>query len=86
MKIMGCFVNQYQLLKYKPWEHTPDNAWNNLEQCVDTYKTCWMNFLCSDYGKALGLELKLQNLNVSVKLFCSPQTKRWGNRPPFLAT
>ena len=68
-KNYGLFC-KYQLLKYKPWRHKPDNAWNNLEQCDDTYKTCWMNFLCSDCGKALvpDWEIKLENLKTSVKL------------------
>ena len=65
----GLFC-KYQLLNCTTWEHTPDNAWNNLEQCDDTYKTCWINFLCSDCAKALvpDWEIKLQNLNASVKL------------------
>ena len=48
----GLFC-KYQLLKYKPWEHTPDDAWNNAEQCSETFKTRWMNFLCSNNGKAV---------------------------------
>ena len=46
----GLFC-KYELLKYKPWQHKPDNAWDNLEQCDETYKTCWMNFLSSHCGK-----------------------------------
>ena len=65
----GLFC-KYQLLKYKPWEHTPDDAWNNAEQCNETFKTCWMNFLCSNNGKAVvpDWEIKLQTLKASIKL------------------
>jgi len=27
----GLFC-KYQLLKYKPWQHAPDNAWDNFQQ------------------------------------------------------
>ena len=65
----GLFC-KYQLLKSKPWEHTPDAAWNNAEQNNETFKTCWMDFLCSDNGKALvpDWEIKLQTLKASIKL------------------
>ena len=65
----GLFC-KYQLLKYKPWEHTPDDAWSNAEHCNETFKTCWMNFLCSNNGKAVvpDWEIKLQALKESIKL------------------
>ena len=47
------FFCKYQLLKCKPWEDTPDDAWNNTEQCNVTFKNCWMDFLCSSNGKAV---------------------------------
>ena len=67
--INGLFC-KYQLLKYKPWQHVQDNAWDNLEQCDETYKACWMNFLCSDYGKnsVPDWELKLSALKASINL------------------
>ena len=65
----GLFC-KYQLLKYKPWQQTPDYAWSNAEPCDETFKTCWMNFLCSDQGKVLvpDWEIKLQDLKASVKI------------------
>ena len=35
----GLFC-KYQLLKYKPWQYTPDDAWDNLPQADETYTTC----------------------------------------------
>ena len=65
----GLFC-KYQLLKYKPWQHVKDNAWDNLEQCDETYKAYWMNFLCSDRGKSSvpGWDLKLTALKASINL------------------
>ena len=65
----GLFC-KYQLLKYKPWQHVQDNAWDNLEQCDETYKACWMNFLCSVHGKnsVPDWELKLSALKASINL------------------
>ena len=65
----GLFC-KYELLKYKPWQNTPDNVWDNGEQSDETFKTCWMNFLCSDAGKELvpDWEIKLRTLKASVRL------------------
>ena len=65
----GLFC-KYQLLKYKHWQHLPDNAWDNLEQCDETYKACWMNFLVSDRGKnsVPNWELKLTALKAAINL------------------
>ena len=65
----GLFC-KYQLLKYKPWQHVADNAWDNLEQCDETYKACWMNFLCSDCGKnsVPDWELQLSSLKAAINL------------------
>ena len=60
----GLFC-KYQLLKYKPWQCTPDDAWDNLEQCHETYTTCWENFLLTDTAKSLvpDWENKMQAIN-----------------------
>ena len=68
-KHYGLFC-KYELLKYKPWQHNPDSAWDNAEECDETFKSHWMNFLCSDTGKELvpNWEIKLQTLKASIKL------------------
>ena len=68
-KHYGLFC-KYELLKYKPWQQTPENAWDNNEQCDETFRTYWMSFLCSETGKELvpDWELKLQNLKASIKV------------------
>lgn len=39
---------KYQLLKFKPWQTHPHNAWNNLPECDETFIfTC----LSTDYAK-----------------------------------
>lgn len=69
---------KYQLLKCKPWQHAPDNAWDNLEQCDETYKACWMNFLCSDHGKKSvpDWELKLSALKAAINLEMKMKTQK----------
>ena len=60
----GLFC-KYQLLKYKPWQCTPDDAWDNLAQDNETYTTCWKNFLLTDTAKSLvpDWETKMQAVN-----------------------
>ena len=60
----GLFC-KYQLLKYKPWQCTPDDAWDNLEQSEETYTACWKQFLSTDTAKSLvpDWETKLQAVN-----------------------
>lgn len=60
----GLFC-KYQLLKYKPWQCTQDDAWDNLEQCDETYTTCWKTFLSTDTAKSLvpDWETKMQAIN-----------------------
>ena len=60
----GLFC-KYQFLKYKPWQCTPDDAWDNLEQSDETYTTCWKQLLSTDTAKSLvlGWETKLQAVN-----------------------
>ena len=42
---------KYQLLKFKPWQTHPQNAWNNLPECDDTFISTYMHFLSTDYAK-----------------------------------
>ena len=60
----GLF-SKYQLLKYKPWQCTPYDAWDNLEQSEETYTACWKQFLSTDTAKSLvaDWETKLQAVN-----------------------
>ena len=60
----GLFC-KYQLLKYKPWQYTPDDAWDNLPQADETYITCWKTFLLTDTAKSLvpDWETKMQDVN-----------------------
>ena len=60
----GLFC-KYQLLKYKPWQCTPGDAWDNLEQSEETYTACWKQFLSTDTAKSLvaDWETKLQAVN-----------------------
>ena len=60
----GLFC-KYQLLKYKPWQSTPDDAWDNLVQDDETYTTCWKKFLLTDTAKSLvpDWETKMQAVN-----------------------
>ena len=60
----GLFC-KHQLLKYKPWQCTPDDAWDSLEHSDESYTTCWKQFLSTDTAKSLVLdwETKLQAVN-----------------------
>ena len=60
----GLFC-KYQLLKYKPWQSTPNDAWDNLAQDDETYTTCWKKFLLTDTAKSLvpDWETKMQAVN-----------------------
>ena len=65
----GLFC-KYQLLKYKPWQHTPNNAWDNAEEYDEIFKTCWLQFLGSENCKAAvpNWEIKLQTLKSTIEL------------------
>ena len=39
---------KYQLLKLKPWQSSPQNAWDNLP---DTFISTYKQFLSTDYAK-----------------------------------
>ena len=43
---------KYQLLRYKPWKLTQDNAWDDQEASDDTLVTCWHEFLQTPYAEA----------------------------------
>ena len=43
---------KYQLLRYKPWKLTQDNAWDDQEASDDILVTCWHEFLQTPYAEA----------------------------------
>ena len=42
---------KYQLLKYKPWQTTQENAWDNQPATNEIYITKWKEFLETPYAK-----------------------------------
>ena len=42
---------KYQLLKYKPWQTTQENAWDNQPATNEIYITKWKEFLQTPYAK-----------------------------------
>ena len=42
---------KYQLLTYKPWQTTQDNAWDNQPSSDETFITKWKEFLETPYAK-----------------------------------
>ena len=60
----GLFC-KYQSFKYKPWQCTPNDARDNLEQSDETYTTYWKQFLSTDTAKSLvpDWETKLPAVN-----------------------
>ena len=42
---------KYQLLRYKPWHATQENAWGNQEGTDDVYINSWKEFLDTPYAK-----------------------------------
>ena len=42
---------KYQLLKYKPWQTTQENAWGDQQGSDDIYITSWKAFLQTQYAK-----------------------------------
>ena len=46
---------KYQLLKLKPWCSSPQNAWNNLPECNETFISVYKQFLSTDYAKGLAI-------------------------------
>ena len=42
---------KYQLLKYKPWQTNPQNAWDNQPECDASFISMYMQFLSTDYAK-----------------------------------
>ena len=41
---------KYQLLKYKPWKHSQEDAWDNLGECDETFTGAWQCFLNTSYA------------------------------------
>ena len=56
---------KYQLLKYKPWQTVPDNAWNNIADCEENFVSCWNEFLETDIGQLLVPDWKHEMDNIS---------------------
>ena len=46
---MSC---KYQLLRYKPWKNSQNDAWGTTQPDDQTYITEWHNFLNTSYAKA----------------------------------
>ena len=42
---------KYQLIKFKPWQTHPHNAWNNLPECDETFISIYKHFLSTNYAK-----------------------------------
>lgn len=42
---------KYQLLRYKPWQTTQENAWGDQPGSDDIYITSWKAFLQTQYAK-----------------------------------
>ena len=40
-----------QLLRYKPWKITQNNAWDDLESTNEVFITCWEQFLRTPYAQ-----------------------------------
>ena len=43
---------KYQLLRYKPWKITQDNAWGDQEPSDEMFVSCWHEFLQTPYAEA----------------------------------
>lgn len=41
---------KYQLLQYKPWQTTQDNAWDDQPASYETYITKWKEILETSYA------------------------------------
>ena len=42
---------KYQLLRYKPWKISQNNAWGNEEPSDDILISCWLDFLETEYAQ-----------------------------------
>ena len=42
---------KYQLIKLKPWQNSPQNAWDNQPPCDDTYISAYHSFLQTEYAQ-----------------------------------
>ena len=49
--LKGPNFSLYQLLRYKPWKETQDNAWGNQEATYDILINTWMRFLQATYAQ-----------------------------------
>ena len=53
---------KYQLLRYKRWKLTQNNAWNDEEHSNDVFIRCWHQFLQTPYAEANVPNDKLQDV------------------------
>jgi hypothetical protein len=42
---------KYQLLKFRLWQTDPQNAWDNLPECDNTFISTYKHFLTTDYAR-----------------------------------
>ena len=55
---------KYQLLRYKPWKHTQNDAWGNQEPCDEVFVSQWQEFLQTAYAHWFDkLETVIQSQN-----------------------
>ena len=43
---------KYQLLRYKPWKTTQNNAWDDQEPTDEVLTNCWHEYLQTAYGQS----------------------------------
>lgn len=69
---------KYQLIKFKPWVNDSASAWNNEEECDNTFISYWQEFLQTPTGKSVpDWERELQNAE---SYFCNnKQSKQSDN-------
>ena len=61
---------KFQLLRYKPWKNSPNDAWGTTEPNEQTYVTEWHNFLNTSYAKRYvqNWSQKLSNVLENIQL------------------
>ena len=42
---------KYQLLRFKPWQRTPNNAWGDTQLSDEMLTNCWQQFLQTPYAQ-----------------------------------
>ena len=77
---------KYQLLRYKPWRTTQNNAWGDQEPIDDVLINCWHEFLQTPYGQANVPDWldKLQTVIQSQELEDEPSEEQEGTREEWM--